>query len=113
MMFKNTLHYYNRAMWRMSIAKGELAKPLQFSNETIWIATLLAVKGIDVSVLNILIAYIVVFISMILIGEFLIRIGVLQYMNSLGNSQNLEMMAILKSVKQIELKVEELQKTGK
>lgn len=101
-MLKHILYYYYRAMWHMSIAKGELNKPLQFSNETIWIATFLAVKGIDVSILNVLIAYLVVFTAMIIIGKMLVKFGVIQYVNSLGNQQSPELMELLERVRRIE-----------
>lgn len=95
-------------MWYMSHSKAELNKPLQFWNETLLILTFLTVRNINVPTGTVVIIYLAVFLALVIAGKILVKIGVVRFNTRLGNTQNPELLEILKRVKSIEDSLNEL-----
>lgn len=105
---KTAYYYYQRAMWYMGHAKGEITKPLQFWNETLLILTYLSIQGTRIDTKWVLLAYIGVFLFVVFLGKMIVRMGVVNYNNRLSNSQNPELLEILASIKEIKQDIKEL-----
>lgn len=108
---RTAYYYYQRAMWYMGHAKGEITKPLQFWNETLLILTYLSIKGTELDVKWVVLAYATVFLFVVFIGKIIVRMGVVNYNMRLSNSQNPELLEILASIKEIKQDIKSLNKS--
>ena len=94
-----------RATWYMGVAKGEITKPLQFWNETLLILIYLKTINIVPTIYWTLGIYIIIYVLFVVVGKFLVWLGVLAYNTRLGNLQNPEIMEIIKRLERIESKL--------
>ena len=102
---KSIYYYYLRAVWYMGVAKGEITKPLQFWNETLLILIYLKTMGIIPTIYWTIGIYMGIYVLFIIFGKILVLIGVVAYNNRLGNTQNPEIMEIIKRLERIEEKL--------
>lgn len=94
---KRAFYFYQRAMWYLGIAVGEVRKPLILWNEAALVAIMLStVFGIKLGIVKIAILYVFVSICGIIVGKILVKYGVVAFNQRLGNQQNPELMEILK-----------------
>jgi len=89
----------------MGVAKGEITKPLQFWNETLLILIYLKTMGIIPTIYWTIGIYMGIYVLFIIFGKILVLIGVVAYNNRLGNTQNPEIMEIIKRLERIEEKL--------
>ena len=95
---------YNRLFYRVSLMVGELRKPLPPSE--FWtILTLLAVRGIGFTWRTAFLLYFAMMFVFIAGGQILIWLGIPKDNTTIGNEQNLELLAILEKVKKIDDKI--------
>ena len=99
------LYLYQRTMWRIGQAKNELLKPLGFINEALLVLTYLTIKGQKITVIDAIIAYLVVLIGLAIAGDLLLRFGIVKYNQKLANDENPHLLEILETVKKIEQKL--------
>lgn len=94
-MIKKTFYLYQRAMWYLNIAVGEVRKPLILWNETALLTIFLSsVLGYKVPFLWILIVYILISVVGVGIGKLLVYWGIVAFNSKLGNQQSPELMSI-------------------
>jgi len=99
---KKLFYFYQRSVWYMQIAVGEIRKPLVLWNETALITIFLSsVLGYKPPILWIAGAYIGVSLVAIIVGKILVITGVVAYNARLSNQQSPELLEILKTVKEI------------
>lgn len=103
---KTFLFWYQKQMWYFQTTVAEAKKPLQFANEALLILTFLTVRGVEVEFKEMILIYLGVILGFIILGKILVSLGVLQFINKFGNSQNPELLEILQRVKNIEKKYE-------
>lgn len=89
----------------MSIGKSELDKPLILASVVANFLTLLKVYGIAVGLWVILGVYGCILLLLLGIGYTMRSMGSLEYNNKLGNSQNAEILEILKNTREIKEKL--------
>jgi hypothetical protein len=97
---------YQKALWYIGQSATEYGKLAGFVNNILLAATFLAtVFGIHLNLKQLLILWFILMISCLVLGIFLVRIGVASYNTRLANKQNMELMEILERVKRIEDKI--------
>ena len=99
---RKLLYFYQRFFWYVAQAKSEVLKPLGFWNETILILTFLTVRGYNIGITQVLMAYIVVIVAAAAIGKVIVAMGVVRYNTKIANHQNSELMEILERINRIE-----------
>lgn len=92
---------YQRAMWYQGHTGTEIGKPLRFFSEFGIFILLLSDSGINTSIEQKILFYFLIILVGVYAGKFLVWIGVVSYNNTLNNSQNEELMEILKIVKEL------------
>jgi hypothetical protein len=105
---KKLYYYYQRVMFYVGKAKGEINKPLQLSNETLLLITFLSVRGINVGIFFVISIYLLVIFILAIFGIIFVKTGTIRYNNSLDNGENNELQKILVLVTKIDEKIEEL-----
>ena len=103
---KRSFYFYQRLLWYVGFTAIEAKKPLVFINEALLLFTFLAVQGVKASLATIGVLYVVVMIGAAIVGKLIVYLGVVEYNNRLGNSQNPEIKEILERVKAIEEKLQ-------
>lgn len=105
-MLKKIFFIYQKGLWYISHTAGEYGKLAGFVNNILLFATVLAtVFNIHLTLRQMVSLWLILMIACLLIGVFLVKIGVVAYNARLGNSQNKELLEILERVKNIELKI--------
>lgn len=108
------LYFYQRMFWYIQNAKNELLKPLGFYNETLLILTFLSVRfDFNPGVQSIILAYLAALALLSVIGKIVVKVGVVDYNNTINNRQNPELMAILKSINEIKAEIKEIKNNGR
>ena len=107
MKFRSLINKYQDYFWYSGQAINEARRPLQLWNEALLLVTFLAVKGYDLSFLEVAIAYVGIMISTVVVGMILTRLGIISYITELGNRQNPQLLNILETVKRLEQKIDE------
>ena len=92
---KKIFFIYQNLMWYAGQARGEYAKLGSFIPETLMIITYFTVRGIDIKIWHIPLAYLAIMMLAVVIGKFLVVIGVAKYNATLGNTHNPELQKIL------------------
>ena len=94
-------------MFYSGIALGEIGKPLQLRNETVYVILLASAYGVKLHFPAIALAYLAIFIMLVVIGKIIVKVGMVKYNNTIGNFQNPELMSIIERLDRIENKINE------
>ena len=106
---KKAFFGYQKMFFYINIAKAEYAKVSGLLYETLGILTLLAVQNINPKLWQVVLIYILIlFVLGTLAGKFFVWIGIAKYNTSLSNTQNPEMLKILKELETINKKLDAL-----
>ena len=95
------IYYYQQSMFYANVAVGELRKPGVLINESIMVSTLLAVKGLDIGIATIAVAYILIMSAATVFGRIIIKRKVMALNNTFNNRENNELQEIIQNVKEI------------
>lgn len=101
-MIKTIFFKYQAAMFYVSQTANEYNKILGFANNISVVVILLSTNfGIRLNFSQILMLYAGLMIACYLLGRFLVKVGVLEYMNQLNNKNNKEIREIHEDIKLI------------
>lgn len=99
-------YLYQRALWYANVGINELRKPLQFQNETAQILLFLGVYGLTkdwlTAILWAILGNLIVYVIMIVIGVIIVRSGSVRYTQTLGNTQNAELLEVVERMRRLE-----------
>lgn len=93
---KKLLYFYERWMWYVSIATGEFDKPLNIIKYVSYGAIVFKLFGANFSIWWVIGISGIGLIFAGLTGIWLVKAGIVQYVQKLNNSQNAELLRILK-----------------
>lgn len=97
------LYYlYKRANWYLGVFLSEINEPLTIVKYTSYAAIVFKFFGVEVSLFILVLAFPLTVILGVLIGIFIIKTGAVKVVQSLGNSQNPELLEILERIKQLQ-----------
>jgi hypothetical protein len=99
---KRLFFLYQRAMWLVGQARAEAGKPLGLITEFSAILTPALLLGFTITAWQIPVIYGSVLVVAVCAGYVLTRTGVVAYNTQLNNTQNKELLEILKTVKRME-----------
>lgn len=98
-LFKTLYFKFQDFAYYASLTDGEYAKFGRFFSPTIAIVTLLRVSGVIIKFWQIAVAYLIIYITAVLIGLWLDYMKVPHYSNRLGNSRNEELSEIVEWIR--------------
>lgn len=105
---RGLLFLYQRAMFYSGVALAEIGKPLQLRNEAVYVVLLAAAYGFKIPIFTMAVAYIILFIILIIVGKIIIKIGMMRYNTTLGNYQNIELMSVVDKLNNLQTTVDEI-----
>ena len=92
---------YQDAMWLANQAKAEAYKPLSVLNEYLLLIGVFKLYGISFSLFELVSFYVVLQFVFIVVGWFLVRLGIVKYNTRLGNKQNPELLNLIALARKI------------
>lgn len=95
-----TQDYQHWTFWAAQ-ADGEYAKIGRFLTPTFTLLTFLRVSGVVIRFWEICLAYLIIYTLAVVIGWWLVKLGVVSYNTRLGNDQNPQIQQILKQQEEI------------
>ena len=101
---KRPLFLYQRLLWYLGHFRNEAGKLLGLWSDVALLILVLRGVGIEIGVLDTILAFTVVIILGIIIGRILVLLGIPAYNQDMANSQNPQLEEILTRVRRIEEK---------